>query len=142
MVYAIGSLATEKLQADAAESYYASALDYLEGVLDLDGLESIQALLTIALYAIRSPFGVSLWKVTGLVMRQCIQLGYHRSVEKYRGGGDALTREMSKRCFWIAYGFDRYVSCILGLPGAISDLSIDVEVLQTSIFMLIKGNRY
>jgi hypothetical protein len=35
---------------------------------------------------------------------------------------------MTKRAFWVAYDLDRYVSCILGLPGAISDLSIDVEV--------------
>lgn len=128
MVYAIGSLAADASQSEAAETYYVAALEYLEPVLDLDGLESIQALLSIAVYSVRSPSGMSLWKVSGMAMRLCVQLGYHRNVEKYRSAGDVLTKEMSKRCFWVAYDLDRYVSCILGLPGAISDLSIDVEV--------------
>ena len=128
MVYAIGSLASDTTRPDEAEGYYKAALDHLEPVLDLDGIESIQALLAIAVYSIRSPFGMSLWKVSGMAMRLCVQLGYHRNIEKYRPGGDLLSREMSKRCFWVAYDLDRYVSCILGLPVAISDLSIDVEV--------------
>lgn len=131
MVYAIGSLTSDTSAPEVAELYYKAALDYLEPVLEIDGLESIQALLSIAVYSIRSPSGMSLWKVSGMTMRLCIQLGYHRSAEKYRPGGDAVTKEMSKRCFWVAYDLDRYVSCILGLPGAISDLSIDVEVSVT-----------
>lgn len=128
MVYATGSLVSKHIDTAAAEKYYIAAMEYLGPVLEQDGMESIQALLAIAVHSVRSPLGVSLWKVSGMALRLCVQLGYHRSVEKYRRSGDAITKEMSKRCFWAAYTFDRYVSSILGLPGGISDLAIDVEV--------------
>lgn len=63
-------------------------------------------------------------------MRHCIELGYHRSTESYRNSVDPLTKEISKRCFWVAYDIDRVASFILGRPAGISDNAIDVEVLQ------------
>jgi hypothetical protein len=76
IVYAIGYLALHKAQVDSAEKYYNAAMEHLEYVLEVDGLEAIQALLSIAVYSIRSPLGASVWKVSGMAMRQCIQLGY------------------------------------------------------------------
>ncbi|KAK5169733.1 uncharacterized protein LTR77_005711 [Saxophila tyrrhenica] len=128
MVYAIGSQSSAVDDHASAEGYYTIAMQYLEPILEIDGLESIQALLAIGVFSARSPYGVSLWKISGMAMRLCVQLGYHRSTEKYRRSGDSLTKEMSKRCFWVAYDFDRYTGSILGLPGAISDQSIDVEL--------------
>jgi hypothetical protein len=61
---------------DSAEKHYNAAMEHLEYVLEVDGLEAIQALLSIAVYSIRSPLGASVWKVSGMAMRQCIQLGY------------------------------------------------------------------
>ncbi|KAF5510549.1 Positive regulator of purine utilization [Colletotrichum siamense] len=128
MVYAIGSLVLGQSHYDAAEAYYSMALDHIAAVLDLDSLESIQAILSCAVYSIRSPVGVSLWKVSGMAIRHCIELGYHRSAEKYHKNTDALTKEMSKRCFWVAYDIDRVVAFTLGRPVGIPDDSIDVEL--------------
>ncbi|KAK1622621.1 fungal-specific transcription factor domain-containing protein [Colletotrichum phormii] len=109
-------------------AYYSMALDHISAVLDLDSLESIQAILACAVYSIRSPVGVSLWKVSGMAIRHCIELGYHRSAERYHKNTDALTKEMSKRCFWVAYDIDRVVAFTLGRPVGIPDDSIDVEL--------------
>ncbi|KAL1597293.1 hypothetical protein SLS60_008877 [Paraconiothyrium brasiliense] len=128
MVYAIGSLALGPNHRDSAEAYYAMALDHQESVLDLDGLESIQSILCCAVYSIRSPVGVSLWKISGMAIRHCVEIGYHRSVTKFRAHADPLTAEMSRRCFWVAYDIDRVAAFILGRPMGIPDDSIDVEM--------------
>lgn len=65
-------------------------------------------------------------------MRHCIELGYHRNSEKLLGlkSVDTLTKEISKRCFWVAYDIDRVASFILGRPAGIPDDAIDVEVFN------------
>ncbi|KAH8177913.1 fungal specific transcription factor domain-containing protein [Sarocladium implicatum] len=128
MVYAIGSLAMGKDEMDKAEILYAMALDHIGTLMDMDNLQSIQAILACAVYSIRSPIGVSLWKLSGMAIRHCVELGYHRSTKKYRTTTDPLTQEMSKRCFWVAYDIDRVASFILGRPVGIADSAIDVEL--------------
>lgn len=63
-----------------------------------------------------------------MAVRHCVELGYHRSTQKYHSKADTLTKEMSKRCFWVAYDIDRVASFILGRPVGIVDSAIDVEV--------------
>ena len=128
MVYAIGSLALEQSGTNAAESYYSAALDQIGPVLEMDSLESIQAILCCAVYSIRSPLGASLWKLSGMAMRHCIELGLHRSTQKLRKNVNRLREEMSIRCFWVSYDMDRCASSILGRCGGISDFSIDAEL--------------
>lgn len=128
MVYAIGSLTLGPAHRDVAEAYYVMALDHQATVLDLDGLESVQSILSCAVYSIRSPVGVSLWKLSGMAIRHCIELGYHRSISKYHKYTDTLAAEMSRRCFWVAYDIDRVAACILGRPVGIPDDAIDVEM--------------
>ncbi|KUL84535.1 hypothetical protein ZTR_08742 [Talaromyces verruculosus] len=67
-------------------------------------------------------------KISGMAMRHCVELGYHRSTERYRNSVDTLTKEISKRCFWVAYDIDLVASFILGRPSGISDNAIDVEL--------------
>ncbi|PVH98528.1 hypothetical protein DM02DRAFT_595836 [Periconia macrospinosa] len=128
MIYAMGSLALGPAHRDSAEAYYARALEHQSSILELDGLESIQSILCCAVYSIKSPVGISLWKISGMAIRHCIELGYHRSVAKYRKHLDPLTAEISRRCFWVAYDIDRVAAFILGRPVGIPDNSIDVEL--------------
>ncbi|ETN41340.1 uncharacterized protein HMPREF1541_03275 [Cyphellophora europaea CBS 101466] len=128
MVYAIGSLIVDNAQQDAAETYYEAALDRLQPVVDMDSLESIQAVLACAVYSIRSPAGASIWKLSGMAIRHCIELGYHRSAARFRPKVDPLTSEMSKRVFWVAYDIDRAAAFALGRPFGIPDEQIDVEL--------------
>lgn len=151
-VYAIASLTLGPAHYDTAESYYHMALAHQPSVLELDSIESIQSLLCCAVYSVRSPAGVSLWyveditvragveafsegsrtnetrKISGLAIRYCIELGYHRSAATYRKNSNPLIAEMSKRCFWVAYDIDRVAAFILGRPVGIPDDCIDAEV--------------
>lgn len=126
MVYAIGSLALGDRR-EAAEQFYCMAMNHSPSLLETDSLISIQCILCCAVYSVRSPLGASLWKLSGMALRSCIELGYHRNAEKLRRT-DILSREISKRCFWVAYDLDRVASVNLGRPEGISDESIDAEV--------------
>ena len=128
MVYAIGSLALGAAHRDSAEAYYSRALDHQAALLDMDGIESIQSILACAIYSIKSPVGASLWKISGLAIRHCIELGYHRSVVRFRRLTNCLSAEISRRCFWVAYDIDRVAALILGRPVGIPDDAIDVEL--------------
>lgn len=72
--------------------------------------------------------GVSLWKLSGMAVRLCIELGYHLDAEKYHRNVDPLTKEMAKRCFWVAYDIDRVAAFTLGRPVGIPEASIDVDL--------------
>jgi len=128
MVYAIGSIALSHGLSGDAEDFYAMAMQYSSSVLNNDTLESVQALIACAVFSIRSPVGASLWMISGMALRKSIGLGYHRSFDRLRRSSGALSQEMAKRCFWVAYDIDRVTSFILGRPSAISDHAIDVEV--------------
>ncbi|KAK2596260.1 hypothetical protein N8I77_013156 [Diaporthe amygdali] len=128
MVYAIGSLVQGQYHYESAEKYHAMALDRVPAILDLDSLESVQALLFCAVYSIRSPVGASLWKLSGMAIRLCIELGYHLDAEKYHRHVDPLTKEMTKRCFWVTYDIDRVAAFTLGRPVGIPEASIDVDL--------------
>lgn len=128
MVYAIGSIVLSHGLSGDAEDFYAMAMQYSSSVLNTDTLESVQALIACAVFSIRSPVGASLWMISGMAVRKSIGLGYHRSFHRLRRSSGALSQEMAKRCFWVAYDIDRVTSFILGRPSAISDQAIDVEV--------------
>jgi len=66
--------------------------------------------------------------LAGLALRQCIELGYHRSARKLALALDPLRLEMRKRVFWCSYGIDRAASISLGRPFGIPDQEIDIEV--------------
>ncbi|CZR68640.1 related to purine utilization positive regulator [Phialocephala subalpina] len=106
--------------------FYASAQLYMDHVIQLDSIESIQAILCCAMYSLRSPVGVSV-SLSGLALRQCIELGYHRSARKFSLSLDPLRLEMRKRVFWCSYGIDRAASMTLGRPFGIPDQEIDIE---------------
>ncbi|KND95293.1 Positive regulator of purine utilization [Tolypocladium ophioglossoides CBS 100239] len=114
MVYAVGALLLPNYQY-LAEQLYTSAQLYSD-VLSLDNLETIQALLCYAMYSLRSPIGPSLWKVTGLAFRQCIELGYHRKSKHPGPVDDHLHLQIRGRTFWCAYGIECMVSQWLGRP--------------------------
>lgn len=114
-------------------------------MLSQKNLESIQALLCCALFSIRSPMGPSIWYVSwnefldillttrsrslsGLALRQCIELGYHRNVRKINLRTNVLRLELRKRVFWCAYQMDCVSSVNLGLPLSLPIQEVDTEV--------------
>lgn len=98
------------------------------------------------MYSMRSPIGVSVWyahhtpmstinqltpvpprTLSGLALRQCIELGFHRKMPWSRIEPNALKSQMRRRVFWCSYNIDRAVSITLGRPVGIHDADIDVD---------------
>ncbi|KAH6989672.1 fungal-specific transcription factor domain-containing protein [Ilyonectria sp. MPI-CAGE-AT-0026] len=126
MVYAVGALLLPNSQT-LAEQLYASAQHYTD-VLSFDNLEAIQAWLCYAMYSLRSRTGPSLWKLSGLALRQCTELGYHRNIKHLGPSTDCLQLEMRKRVFWCAQGIDCTVALKLGRPLGIRLEDVDAEL--------------
>lgn len=100
------------------------------------------------MYSLRSLTGPSLWyeyqhenhllyapskllhnrKLSGLALRQCIELGYHRSIKRYAPPANVLQHELRKRVFWVAHGLDCIVALRLGRPLGIHVQEIDAEL--------------
>ncbi|PVH76155.1 hypothetical protein DL98DRAFT_657644 [Cadophora sp. DSE1049] len=127
IIYAVGALVLPRSYGCSPEGFHASAQLYMDYVIELDSIESIQAILCCAMYSLRSPVGVSVWSLAGLALRQCIELGYHRSARKFDLSLDPLRLEMRRRVFWCSYGIDRAASMTLGRPFGIPDQEIDIE---------------
>lgn len=131
LIYAIGGrfLETTGETGDFfPDMHYEEALKHLDEILQYHDLRSVQFLLLLSIYSLRSPRGPGAWTYVGMAMRQCIDMGLHRRTQKKQS---AIDHEMKKRVFWCCYCLDRQVSIILGRPFAISDRDIDVEVRHT-----------
>ncbi|ETS84238.1 hypothetical protein PFICI_02263 [Pestalotiopsis fici W106-1] len=126
MVYAVGALLVPRL-GYSSELLYKSSQLYVDFVLQKDNLYSIQALLCSAMYSLRSTTGPSLWKLSGLALRQCIELGYHRNAKRVGSSTDPLQLELRKRAFWCAFTIDCSMAITLGRPLGIPHQEIDVE---------------
>lgn len=67
--------------------------------------------------------GTSVWDVTQLCMRMCIEEGMHRTREPSPG---LIQEHIERRVFWECYLIDRYSSNTLDRPFAIADSDIHV----------------
>ncbi|KAL3295207.1 flavin-binding monooxygenase [Colletotrichum asianum] len=128
MVTAVGALAVPFAGAPLPESLYTAAEDLFEHVLQLNSLETIQALLCCAMYSLRSPIGVSIWTLSGLAVRQCVELGLHRDIPWSKVESNTLKTEVRRRVFWCSYNLDRACAVTLGRPVSITDEDIDVAL--------------
>lgn len=130
LVYAIGGRFLETTGETGnffPEQHYELALEHLEEVCAFHDVRTIQVLLLLSIYSLRSPKGPGAWTYVGLAIRQCIEMGMHRKTQD-RKPLRLIDYETRKRVFWCCYCLDRQVSIILGRPFAISDRDIDVEL--------------
>lgn len=67
-------------------------------------------------------------KLAGLALRQCVDLGYHRSSQRVRVKTDPLRLELRKRVFWCAYAMECQAAVMLGRPLGLNPHEIDAEV--------------
>ncbi|CAI0650048.1 unnamed protein product [Colletotrichum noveboracense] len=105
MVYAIGALLKSNPKL-LSQQLYASALLHLESVC----------------------YWPSVWNLSGLALRQCIELGYHRNVKRFHLRTNLLRLELRKRAFWCAYQMDCAASVNLGLPLTLPIQEVDSEL--------------
>jgi hypothetical protein len=68
------------------------------------------------------------WDLCGLIIRQCLQLGFHRQIKTDQSS--SLEAESKKRIFWSTYHLERRISLVLGRPLGINDDEIDTDFPQ------------
>jgi len=105
--------------------YYLAAEHYLAGIPLIKDAEAIQNLLLIARFGMYHHIGASIWEISRLCMRQCIEWGLH---SKAQDGLSSLKEQHQRRIFWECYVHDRYSSGILGRPFALLESEISMPL--------------
>lgn len=127
MVFAIS--ATTRYRAGISNEhpygYFMAAESYLGVIPLIRDLDAIQNLLLVARFGMYHHIGTSLWEISQLCMRQCIE--WQLQLRPTRAL-DPLTEQHRRRIFWECYVLDRYSSGILGRPFAIMESDIDVPL--------------
>ncbi|KAF4333019.1 pyrimidine pathway regulatory 1 [Fusarium beomiforme] len=112
-----------------------------------DTLGNIENLILIARFGVYYNIGCSLWELSRLRIRSCIELDLHRRHPKSCGSNAELLGQ-SQRVFWEAYLLDRFSSRTLGRPFAIADRLIfanvphpnpDSQIHDFSVFSWLVG---
>ncbi|KIV92480.1 hypothetical protein PV10_03774 [Exophiala mesophila] len=103
------------------QAYFARALKYLHAVLRPQNLTTVQGLLAMCQYHARAVGGPSLWHLSGIITRLCIELGYHRKSKREISAQDPRIIEQQKRAFCV-------ISTMAKRPFGIQDADIDVHV--------------
>jgi hypothetical protein len=127
MVFAIS--ATTRYRAGLSNEhpygYFMTAEKYLGNIPLIKDVDAIQNLLLVARFGMYHHIGTSLWEISQLCMRQCIEWQLHLRPTR---GMDPLTEQHRRRIFWECYVLDRYSSGILGRPFAITEFDINVPL--------------
>ncbi|RMZ69240.1 Zn(II)2Cys6 transcription factor [Pyrenophora seminiperda CCB06] len=127
MVFAISSITRHRagLSSENLFGYFIAAGSYLGEIPLIGSVETIENLLLIARFGMYHHIGTSMWDISQLCIRQCIEWRLHVRKSKAL---NPLTEQHHRRIFWESYIFDRHSSGILGRPFAISELDISVPL--------------
>ncbi|KAL2822456.1 fungal-specific transcription factor domain-containing protein [Aspergillus granulosus] len=128
MVYAIGAAIlkmTEMYDSTPPRHYFVTAMQYQPSLQESLSINSIEALMLLAMYNLQSSASSSVWYMAGLATRICVDFGLHREAQyrKLR----PYEAQRRRRLFWSVYLNDRSVAWSLGRPFSIADEEIDAE---------------
>ena len=73
-----------------------------------DGVDVIYCLMLLIIFSFHSSAAGSTWQLTGIMMKKCIALGFHREVTKPRRDISEEDLEQRRWAFWSCYFLDRY----------------------------------
>ena len=96
-----------------------------------DGVDIIQCLHLLVIFAIHSSAAGSSWHLIGFAMNKCIALGYHK--EALPPGSSSEEMEQRRWAFWGCYLLDTLISGALGRPKSLDDRYITVALPSVSI---------
>ncbi|KAI1099431.1 fungal-specific transcription factor domain-containing protein [Jackrogersella minutella] len=110
-----------------SEGCFNSAIRCVDKLLSYSSsdLETLTVVLLLAQYIALNPSKGSLWQLTGIALRLCVDLGLHWETEVILSMPQAELDER-RRLFWATYRFDRILTITLGRPFGIADQSISV----------------
>ncbi|KAF3922253.1 hypothetical protein ABW20_dc0102950 [Dactylellina cionopaga] len=110
--------------------FYANAMFYIDGIPRLHGVDGVTNLLFIARLGFFCTTGLSLWYISNLCLRICVEnemhLNPHRS--EFTPSMPAFEEQIRRRLFWQCYSLDRHASQTLGRPFGIADEDIKVDL--------------
>lgn len=128
MVYAIGAAIlqmTGNYDSTTPNEYLRTALGFDRTLREFVSVASIEAMMLLVVYNLRSSSHPSVWYMIGLAMRTCIDFGFHREA-CYRNLRP-YEAEAQRRLFWSVYIIERYSAWSLGRPFSISEEEIDAQ---------------
>ncbi|KAH8168524.1 fungal specific transcription factor domain-containing protein [Sarocladium implicatum] len=113
-----------------------NATSQLNQVMQTKSHQTLQCLLLLLLSSTLGSRSAPMWYISGICMRMCVDLGYHREKTIWYGtdrdDGDD-NPDTKRRLFWVTYTFDRSLAKMLGRPFFIDDEKIDVTFPTTSL---------
>ena len=104
------------------QGYYAMAIQDVECLFEARTLESLEGMLLLVIYQLRSPSPPGIWSLVGMTMRHALSQGLHRKFH-----GPSVIDQRRKRIFWTTYMLERSIARTLGLPVSINDRDVDVS---------------
>ncbi|KAI1860518.1 hypothetical protein JX265_009917 [Neoarthrinium moseri] len=127
MILAVASVVPHRkgLHARHPFGYYLSAMRHFDKNFLARGISAIQDLLLVCRFGIYHQTGTSVWEISQLCMRLCIEQGLHA---KCTCRTNLLEEQLHRRVFWTSYLMDRYSSYTLNRPFAIADRDIQVNL--------------
>jgi hypothetical protein len=111
---------------DVGVTFYQMASKLIPDIITMASMESVQACLLLAHYALPLDTHGLAYTYLGLGIKMAIQNGMHR---RYAGNDlDTWTIETRNRLWWTAYTVERRVSVLHGRPASISATEVDAEL--------------
>lgn len=128
MVYAIGAVilqVTETYDSTPPNIFLETALRFDSTLRESISIASIEAMLLLVLYNLRTTSNSSVWYMIGLAMRTCVDFGLHREARYRRLRPHEA--QFRRRLFWSVYITERYTAWSLGRPFSIPEEEIDAK---------------
>ncbi|RDW60564.1 hypothetical protein BP6252_11947 [Coleophoma cylindrospora] len=113
-----------------SEGCFRSAINNIEKVITYSksDLETLRAILLLAQFVSMCPWQGSLWHLSGIALRLCIDMGLHWETEGQSLNIDPALLYDRRRLWYSTYHFDRVLSITLGRPFGIIEESIQVPL--------------
>ncbi|KAF2159322.1 hypothetical protein M409DRAFT_30198 [Zasmidium cellare ATCC 36951] len=113
-----------------SEGCFRSAIKWIENVIvfSKSDIETLRAVLLLAQFASMCPWRGSLWHLTGIALRLCVDMGLHWEIDEQ---ALILSQDLlyeRRRLWYSAYQFDRVLGITLGRPFGITDESTRVPL--------------
>lgn len=113
-----------------SEGCFRSAISWVEKVITYSksDLDTLRAVLLLAQFVSMCPWQGSLWHLTGIALRLCIDVGLHWEIEEQSADITPNVIYERRRLWYSAYQLDRVLGITLGRPFGITDESTQVPL--------------
>lgn len=113
-----------------SEGCFRSAIGWVAKVITYSAsdLETLRAILLLCQFVSLCPSRGSLWHLTGIALRLCIDMGLHWEADEQSPDTDQDLLDEHRRLWYSTYQFDRILCITLGRPLGIIDESTRVQL--------------